>query len=113
VGAFSLTLAPSALGSLTSGGKASLSTLGESALTLDEAQRIAVKVAILSERILGFSIMPEPGRFIACSKQEQGTLQQQLRLLESGKVRTGEDRETAGSIRQTNPSAVLERGSPN
>jgi len=47
VGAFSLTLAPSALGSLTSGGKASLSTLGESALTLDEAQRIAVKVAIL------------------------------------------------------------------
>jgi len=37
-------------------------------------------------------IMPAPGRFIAWSKQEQGTLQQQLELLESGKVRTGEDR---------------------
>jgi hypothetical protein len=36
--------------------------------------------------------MPEPGRFIAWSKQEQGTLQRQLELLESGKVRTGEDR---------------------
>lgn len=36
--------------------------------------------------------MPAPGRFIAWSKQERGTLQQQLELLESGKVRTGEDR---------------------
>ena len=35
--------------------------------------------------------MPDPGRFIAWSKQEQGTLLQQLELLESGKVRTGED----------------------
>jgi hypothetical protein len=36
--------------------------------------------------------MPAPGRFIAWSKQERGSLQQQLELLESGKVRTGEDR---------------------
>jgi flagellin-like hook-associated protein FlgL len=35
--------------------------------------------------------MRAPGRFIAWSKQEQSTLQQQLELLESGKVRTGED----------------------
>ncbi len=36
--------------------------------------------------------MAAPGRFIAWSKQERGTLQQQLELLEAGKVRTGEDR---------------------
>jgi hypothetical protein len=36
--------------------------------------------------------MRAPGRFIAWSKQEQSTLQQQLELLASGKVRTGEDR---------------------
>jgi len=36
--------------------------------------------------------MTAPGRFIAWSKQERATLQQQLELLESGKVRTGEDR---------------------
>lgn len=35
--------------------------------------------------------MTAPGRFVAWCKQEQSTLQQQLELLESGKVRTGED----------------------
>ena len=32
-----------------------------------------------------------PGRFIAWCKQEQASLEQQLEMMESGKVRTGED----------------------
>ena len=35
--------------------------------------------------------MPAPGRFIAYCKQEQASLEQQLEMMESGKVRTGED----------------------
>ena len=35
--------------------------------------------------------MPAPGRFIAWCKQEQASLEQQLEMMESGKVRTGED----------------------
>ena len=35
--------------------------------------------------------MPAPGRFIAWCKQEQASLEQQLDMMESGKVRTGED----------------------
>ena len=56
-----------------------------------DLRRIAVNVAKMPQMIRGYSIMPDPGRFIAWSKQEQGTLLQQLELLESGKVRTGED----------------------
>jgi hypothetical protein len=32
-----------------------------------------------------------PDRFIAWCKQEQASIEQQLNLMESGKVRTGED----------------------
>jgi hypothetical protein len=35
--------------------------------------------------------MPAPGRFIAWCKQEQASLEQQLEMMESRKVRTGED----------------------
>jgi hypothetical protein len=35
--------------------------------------------------------MPARGRFIAWCKQEQASLEQQLEMMESGKVRTGED----------------------
>ena len=35
--------------------------------------------------------MPAPGRFIAWCKQEQASLEQQLEMMESGNVRTGED----------------------
>jgi hypothetical protein len=40
---------------------------------------------------MGGLAMAAPGRFIAWCKQEQSSLQQQLELLEAGKVRTGED----------------------
>lgn len=49
-------------------------------------------VAIGEGRHVRRIVMTAPGRFIAWSKQERGTLQQQLELLEAGKVRTGEDR---------------------
>jgi hypothetical protein len=35
--------------------------------------------------------MGAPDRFIAWCKQEQASIEQQLELMESGKVRTGED----------------------
>ena len=35
--------------------------------------------------------MAAPDRFIAWCKQEQASIEQQLELLQSGKVRTGED----------------------
>ena len=35
--------------------------------------------------------MSAPDRFIAWCKQEEASIQQQLELLEKGKVRTGED----------------------
>jgi hypothetical protein len=35
--------------------------------------------------------MSAPDRFIAWCKQEQASLEQQLEMMESGKVRTGED----------------------
>ena len=35
--------------------------------------------------------MAAPDRFIAWSKQEQASIEQQLELLQAGKVRTGED----------------------
>ena len=35
--------------------------------------------------------MTAPDRFIAWCKQEQASIEQQLELMQSGKVRTGED----------------------
>ena len=35
--------------------------------------------------------MAAPDRFIAWCKQEQASIEQQLELLQAGKVRTGED----------------------
>jgi hypothetical protein len=43
-----------------------------------------------------------PGRFIAWCKQEQASIQQQLELMETAKVLTGENRGRAGSIRLPN-----------
>ena len=37
------------------------------------------------------SAMAAPDRFIAWCKQEQASIEQQLELLQAGKVRTGED----------------------
>ena len=51
--------------------------------------------------------MAAPDRFIAWCKQEQASIEQQLELMQSGKVRTGEDTgagwidTTAGSIQRT------------
>ena len=50
--------------------------------------------------------MAAPDRFIAWCKQEQASIEQQLELMQSGKVRTGEDTgagwidTTAGSIQR-------------
>ncbi len=50
--------------------------------------------------------MTAPDRFIAWCKQEQASIEQQLELMQSGKVRTGEDTgagwidTTAGSIQR-------------
>ncbi len=51
--------------------------------------------------------MPASGRFIAWCKQEQASIEQQLELMESGKVRTGED-QGAGWIDTTAES--IKRG---
>jgi hypothetical protein len=37
------------------------------------------------------SVVSAPDRFIAWCKQEQASIEQQLELMETGKVRTGED----------------------
>jgi hypothetical protein len=51
--------------------------------------------------------MAAPERFIAWCKQEQASLEQQLELMQSGKVRTGEDIGAGGSIRpRSRPSAL-------
>jgi hypothetical protein len=39
----------------------------------------------------GAGAVAAPDRFIAWCKQEQASIEQQLELMESGKVRTGED----------------------
>ena len=50
-----------------------------------------------------------PDRFIAWCKQEQASIEQQLELLQAGKVRTGEDI-GAGWIDTTSKS--MEHGAP-
>ena len=50
-----------------------------------------------------------PGRFIAWCKQEQASIQQQLELMETGKVLTGENR---GSGWVDTTAELMERGSP-
>ena len=43
-------------------------------------------------RMRGRSASTAPGRFVAWCKQEQASIQQQLELMQSGKVLTGENR---------------------
>jgi hypothetical protein len=56
--------------------------------------------------------MAAPDRFIAWCKQEQASIEQQLELMETGKVRTGEDIGAVGLIRRLSPSNALRHGSP-
>jgi hypothetical protein len=47
---------------------------------------------LLSARVITEpSVMAAPDRFIAWCKQEHGSIEQQLALLQAGKVHTGED----------------------
>jgi hypothetical protein len=46
---------------------------------------------MLSEKALWRRAVSAPDRFIAWCKQEQASIEQELELLVSGKVRTGED----------------------
>jgi len=46
---------------------------------------------MIPEQSSGTAHMAAPDRFIAWCKQEQASIEQQLDLMEAGKVRTGED----------------------
>ena len=55
--------------------------------------------------------MAAPDRFIAWCKQEQASIEQQLELLQAGKVRTGEDEDIgAGWIDTTEESIERAKG---
>src|SRR5262245_15256774 len=53
------------------------------------------KLGVFSPRRTG-NAMAAPDRFIAWCKQEQASIEQQLELMEKGKVRTGHDMASAG-----------------
>jgi len=58
--------------------------------------------------------MSAPDRFIAWCKQEEASIQQQLELMEKGKVRTGEDTGGGGLITTARiRCGALGRGLPN
>jgi len=67
--------------------------LGQKAAKLEMASESQLK------HMAGSRATSAPGRFIAWCKQEQASIQQELELLETGKVLTGENRGLAGSIR--------------
>ena len=52
-------------------------------------------------------------RFVAWCKQEQASIEQELDLIASGKVRIGEDKDRAGSIRLTKRLNALRNAFPN
>jgi hypothetical protein len=59
--------------------------LGQKEAELERASEAQLR------HIEGIRVTSEPGRFIAWCKQEEASIEQQLELLETGKVRTGED----------------------
>ena len=59
--------------------------LGQKAAELEKGSEAALR------HMEGVHATSAPGRFIAWCKQEQASLEQELELLVSGKVRTGED----------------------
>jgi hypothetical protein len=59
--------------------------LGQKEAELERASEAQLR------HIEGIHVTSEPGRFIARCKQEEASIEQQLELMETGKVRTGED----------------------
>jgi hypothetical protein len=59
--------------------------LGQKAAELEKVSETRLR------HMKGSRATSAPGRFIAWCKQEQASIQQQLELMETGKVRTGED----------------------
>jgi hypothetical protein len=59
--------------------------LGQKEAGLEKASEAKLR------HIEGIHVTSAPARFIAWCKQEQASIQQQLELIETGKVRTGED----------------------
>jgi hypothetical protein len=59
--------------------------LGQKEAELERASEAQLR------QIEGIHVTSEPGRFIAWCKQEEASIEQQLELMETGKVRTGED----------------------
>src|SRR5262245_24204055 len=55
------------------------------------ASNSAAKISVASAAEATEDAVAAPDRFIAWCKQEQASIEQQLELLEAGKVRTGED----------------------
>jgi hypothetical protein len=60
--------------------------LGQKDAELEKASEAQLR------HIEGSHVTSAPGRFIAWCKQEQASIQQQLELMETGKVLTGENR---------------------
>jgi len=75
----------------------SVANLGQKEAELEKASEMQLK------RMTRGRTTSAPGRFIAWCKQEQASIQQQLELMETGKVLTGENRGSGcGSIRLPN-----------
>ena len=74
-----------------------------------EVQKVEAEVQKVSETKLtrASPSRSAPGRFIAWCKQEQASIQQQLELMETGKVLTGENR---GSGWVDTTAESMERG---
>ena len=76
-----------------------------------EVQKVEAEVQKVSEtKLTRMKASPShsaPGRFIAWCKQEQASIQQQLELMETGKVLTGENR---GSGWVDTTAEAIERG---
>jgi hypothetical protein len=59
--------------------------LGQKEAELEKASEAQLR------HIEGIHVTTAPGRFIAWCKQEEASIEQQRELMETGKVRTGED----------------------
>jgi hypothetical protein len=75
--------------------------LGQKEAKLEKASEAQLR------HIEGVHVTTAPGRFIAWCKQEEASIEQQLQLMETGKVRTGEDIGQAGSTRPLSRSNAL------
>ena len=73
------------------------------------ASNSAAKISVVSATEVPEHAVGAPDRFIAWCKQEQASIEQQLELLQAGKVRTGEDI-GAGWIDTTDESIERAKG---